>query len=341
MKEFKVNYSKPDIKAIENCIPNIYFTKQALAKMKLYIGECENEIGWLGTAYSDEKDIFISDMMLFDQEVSSVTTDIDDEALSKFGEQLLKEEDGVEKWNNIRVWGHSHVNMQTNPSSTDDEQMEEFENIGHDWFVRIIGNKKGDLRVDLYRYDIGVVYHKMPWEILRTKEEIEIIELIQSLEEELEKIDEELEGEISTSVKKDIKDMVREKSSKTVSKNKVKNIKSYIGKNNKNSKDDEDDEDDEYDYYYDYYKYQDYNYYNEYDDFSFDIIHEENIDAGLFEEWTANMVLGCDTLDEIRDTLYLLGFQNMYFYSDKDINDIVIQMQETIDEEKEEEKEVN
>jgi hypothetical protein len=316
MKDFQVSLTKPDVSVIENCIPNIYISKKALIKMGLYIDMCDNEVGWLGTAYRDKNNIYIDDMMLFDQEVSSVTTDIDDEALSAFGEELLQQENGVEIWNNIRVWGHSHVKMAVNPSSTDDKQMEEFENIGHDWFVRIIGNKNGSLRVDLYMYDIGVVYKKMPWKVLYTKEELEIIDLIEQLEAKLVAMDDEIEDSISDEVKEDIKKKVREKNS-VVTINKLANT-NYYNNNNKKNKSEA----------------KTLNYYNngvygytDSQDIYFDVIHQQNIDFGLYSNWVAEVLAECKSCDDAREALEQCGFEGMYdIYEDYHIEELMDDM---------------
>ena len=63
----------------------------------------------------EEKDTYlISDILVYPQEVtgSTVTTD-----QNEYEMWLMKQEDDV--FNNIRMQGHSHVNMSTSPSSVD------------------------------------------------------------------------------------------------------------------------------------------------------------------------------------------------------------------------------
>ena len=183
---FKQSLIKPTIQIIENFTPIVIFNPNALIKMKLFIDECSDEIGWLGTATRQHDLIYVHDVLLFPQEVHSTTTEITPEGLSEFGERLLQQANGMEVWNAIQVWGHSHVKMAVNPSGQDNDQMITFQKGGHDWFLRIIGNKDGDLRIDLYDYANAVIYSNLSWDIQITKEEKEIHQQIQLLNEQLE-----------------------------------------------------------------------------------------------------------------------------------------------------------
>lgn len=179
----------PDTKVqvIANKVPRIGIMSDALAKMFVYVDECSDEIGWLGTVKQiNEKYYIIEDVFLFDQNVHGTTTEITPEGLSEFAEELLKREDGLEIWNNLKMWGHSHVNMSVTPSGQDDKQMKEFGEIGHDWFIRLICNKKGDMKLDFFDYKHGIAFLDVPWEEVATEEENSIQEEIFRLQELLE-----------------------------------------------------------------------------------------------------------------------------------------------------------
>ena len=156
---------KTEIKTIFGT-PSILISPLALAKMINIINECDKEVGWLGEANRNEENniIIIHDVHLFHQEVHSTTCEITPEGLSQFGEELLKQQDGMEKWNNIKVWGHSHVNMGVFSSGQDDKQMEVFADH-NDWFIRIIANKKDEMKIDFYDYTKNIVYIDLDWEM--------------------------------------------------------------------------------------------------------------------------------------------------------------------------------
>lgn len=204
------------VKVLQRCLPDVIIHPDALTKMQLFVENCEDEIGWLGTATKSKNTITIHDVFLFDQEVHSTTTEITPEGLGEFAETLLQEPDGIEVWNNLKVWGHSHVNMSVFPSGQDDSQMETFADSGHDWFIRIIANKQGDLRVDLYSFELGIIYNDLPWKKDITEKEWEIEEQIKALHQLLEEIKTGRIKKFEDAIKKEMNKKVRKKSYTTV-----------------------------------------------------------------------------------------------------------------------------
>ena len=191
-------------------MPLVIISKEALIKMQLYVEGCSNEIGWLGTAIKNNDNIFfIDDVFLFEQDVHSTTTEITPEGLTAFAEELLQQPNGVEIWNNIKVWGHSHVNMSTFPSTQDDKQMETFSEGGHPWFLRIIANKKGDITIDLYDYEHGIIYSNLPWWEEVSDAEREIEKQITELKKQLANINLSIIETLKPSIADEIKQKVK------------------------------------------------------------------------------------------------------------------------------------
>jgi proteasome lid subunit RPN8/RPN11 len=142
------------IKLMRDASYNVYILPDARAKMEMYCELCEKEIGWLGfvkkfpgTGY------LITDVVLLKQEVHATTTEIDPQALLEFWGSTP-----VEQQVDIKLWGHSHVNMSPTPSGQDDSQMDYFKD-GNDWFIRLITNKKGDMNITIYDYANGIEIH--------------------------------------------------------------------------------------------------------------------------------------------------------------------------------------
>lgn len=211
MAEFKQRTIAETVKPLQVSMPKVIISAEALTKMQLYIEGCTKEVGWLGTAIKQGNNYFIMDTYLFEQEVHSTTTEITPEGLSNFGEEILKRNDGMEIWNNLKVWGHSHVNMGVTPSGQDDSQMNTFKDGGHDWFIRIIGNKSGDLKIDIYNYEMGVIYNDIKFFIGLTDEEIKIRDKIEKLEAELNETKKKRVEMFKENVTKEIKEKVKEK----------------------------------------------------------------------------------------------------------------------------------
>lgn len=211
---FTKNSTKPGVEVLEICVPKVIISSTALRKMSVYVNECSDEIGWLGTVTKDKGYYYISDVLLFDQEVHATTTEITPEGLSAFGEGLFNQENGIEIWNSIKVWGHSHVNMGVSASGQDDKQMETFADNGHDYFIRIIANKKGDMKLDLYDYVTGVIYTNLDWFVNPTAEELEFTKQIQKYQDEISKLEDklkEMEKEVIEELEKSISIEMKEK----------------------------------------------------------------------------------------------------------------------------------
>lgn len=199
------------LKVIRNCIPDVMINPIALAKMQLFVNTCDKEVGWLGTVIKNKNSYVIQDVYLFEQEVASTTTEITPEGLSKFAEHILTLENGVEIWNNIRLWGHSHVNMSVSPSGQDDDQMNSFSNIGNNWFIRIIANKNGDFKVDVYDYEHGIEFIDVPWERLISVEEEELLTQINDLYEQVNVIKSAYIDSYKELIEAEIKEKVKNK----------------------------------------------------------------------------------------------------------------------------------
>lgn len=211
---FKEAVGKASISILEKQAPHIIISKEALIKMSLYTKHCKEEIGWLGTAHKVNKNYYISDVFLFHQNVHSTTTEITPEGLTTFAEEILKKPEGLEIWNNTKMWGHSHVDMGVISSAQDDKQMETFADGGHNWFIRIIVNKKGDIRLDLYDYENGIIYNNLPWDAIMSEKEEQLYREIDLLEQEIEKINTSLFNNYDKEIAEEIELKVQKKTTK-------------------------------------------------------------------------------------------------------------------------------
>ena len=160
-KEFAENLTKIKLsdgkfsftKSFESVKRNatIYFKEIAWLKMQSLIREIDKEVGWHGLAYrgtDPEKDEYIiTDILVYPQEVTSATVTTDQE---KYQTWLMSHEDEV--FNNIRMQGHSHVNMGVTPSGVDNTLYEKIlEQLEDDMFyIFMIWNKRGEKTIKIY-----------------------------------------------------------------------------------------------------------------------------------------------------------------------------------------------
>ena len=145
----QINFSK-SFTAIERKA-TIYMTGIAWMKMQTLVREFDKEVAWHGVAFRGEdetKDEYtITDILVYPQEVTSTTVDMDVEAYQDWLNALT---DDV--FNNLRMQGHSHVNMSVGPSGTDENLYKQMlANLPEDsFYIFMIWNKKWDKTVKLY-----------------------------------------------------------------------------------------------------------------------------------------------------------------------------------------------
>ena len=129
----------------------IFFTVEAYAKMLSLIMSFDSEVGWYGTAHRhgelDDDVYIIDDILVFPQEVTGTTVDSDDERRVEWFESLP-----TETLLNIRCDFHSHVNMGTSPSGTDDKDVKAVvNNLDDDAFrIFMIWNKKLEFTCQIF-----------------------------------------------------------------------------------------------------------------------------------------------------------------------------------------------
>ena len=147
-------------------LPQVRIARKALDKMSAYVGLMNTEIGWMATVEQDAADVYtITDCYLLEQEVSPVTTEIGAQGIGQLVQELIEQDpvSGVEIANKLRCWGHSHVDMGTTPSDQDERQMKRLAEDVDDFMIRLIANKRGDIRIDVFDYERGLVFSDIGW----------------------------------------------------------------------------------------------------------------------------------------------------------------------------------
>lgn len=136
----------------------IYFTEMAWLKMTTLIREFSKEIGWHGVCYrlpDVDNEFLITDIIVPPQEVTGVTVTTDQESYQKW---LYSYEDDI--FNNIRMQGHSHVNMSTSPSGVDNELYDSIlsQLDGDSFYIFQIWNKSLQKTIMIYDMQNNVYY---------------------------------------------------------------------------------------------------------------------------------------------------------------------------------------
>ena len=130
---------------------DLNFTDIAWQKMQALVREFDKEVAWHGIAFRDEdpdKNAYtITDIIVYPQEVTGATVTTDQ---TKYQTWLMDHDDDV--FNNIRMQGHSHVNMSVSPSGVDTSLYERILNQLDDtmFYIFLIWNKRGEKTVKIY-----------------------------------------------------------------------------------------------------------------------------------------------------------------------------------------------
>lgn len=137
----------------------VWFSEPAWYKMQALIREFDSEVAWHGIAYrgdDPEKDEYrITDILVYPQEVTGATVTTDQD---KYQMWLMNHEDEV--FNNIRMQGHSHVNMGVTPSSVDtalyDRILDQLDDTM--FYIFLIYNKRGDKMFKIYDLQKNILF---------------------------------------------------------------------------------------------------------------------------------------------------------------------------------------
>lgn len=152
-------------------IPGIFFTEKAMLDQGAIVALCKDEVSWFGTVTEDaDGDLIIDEMFVPEQEVSGASADVDEDGMVKMAEEILKRDDGIDVFNKLRYFCHSHVTMGTGPSGTDEEQAADFAKQCDDFLIRGICNKHGRLELTLFLFKPGIKVEDAKWGILQKEE---------------------------------------------------------------------------------------------------------------------------------------------------------------------------
>lgn len=190
-------------------IPIIIFSQEAMMKQKAYVLNHNEEIGWLGFVKKNNNNYYVYDVALAPQETNYTTTEITETGLQEFMEELLEKD--PDKINEVRFWGHSHVEMATIPSQQDEDMFESFYKTC-EYFIRVIVNKKGDIDISLIDAKRNIRYDNIPWIEEIPQDEQKTKEEIYKLQCTIKNIQEEKYKKIEEDAKEDIKKYVKKKS---------------------------------------------------------------------------------------------------------------------------------
>ena len=157
--------------------PTIGITSDAYVKMYELVKQSSTEIQWHGLVKRAKNVYLIHDILVFPQTNSTTSTSSDQEAFTKWQTDLVMDMDfPIEE---LRMHGHSHVNMNVFSSSIDDGYQSELitKVDDGDFYIFLVLNKKMEMYALLYDFDQQILFEGKDIKIkIYDKEAIDIRE---------------------------------------------------------------------------------------------------------------------------------------------------------------------
>lgn len=138
----------------------LYFREKAWQKMTCLVDEIDKEVAWHGIAKRYDNDgenaaYIIEDILVYPQKVTGATVTTDQ---VEYQTWLMDRDD--DEFNNIRMQGHSHVNMSTSPSTVDLTLYDQIiSQLTDDMFyIFLIINKRNEKTIKIYDFRDNIAY---------------------------------------------------------------------------------------------------------------------------------------------------------------------------------------
>lgn len=149
MKRQKNDWRREELSSSPKTVfPAVYIAQEAKQRLDLYIQCAAGEISGLGTVERfGEKDFLVTAVHLIDQECTGASTELSQEDVSKFLLEAIRKGIAGET---IKLWWHSHSDMECFWSGTDDDTVS---GLGREWMLAVVGNKAGQYRARLDFFD--------------------------------------------------------------------------------------------------------------------------------------------------------------------------------------------
>lgn len=155
-------------------------------KLNAYVHAVKGEIAGMGKIeMREDGNFWVTEIAIYDQEVTGGTADLSSEALARFQTDLVKKGESPKNW---ILWWHSHSDFGAFFSKTDTDTIERSTEFNH--FISLVVNKRQqrEARLDIHRAD-GMplrIFMELDVEVQPEVNEriIEIDNLIKELEDQ-------------------------------------------------------------------------------------------------------------------------------------------------------------
>lgn len=134
--------------------PTVIITEEANAKMKALVASTNKEVAWHGLVTRPQPlEFHITDILVYPQKVTGTTVESDDDLYPEWLNNLTDEQ-----YNQLRMQGHSHVNMSVFSSGTDSDFYETLTKHMTDYYIFIILNKSNKIYMEVRDIKNNMLY---------------------------------------------------------------------------------------------------------------------------------------------------------------------------------------
>ena len=164
IEDFSIDDIKKEFSEIPEEVvkPTIYVTADAYMQMLELINQSPVECSWHGLVTRDEENntYTVYDILVFPQINSATSTTTDEKEFAEWQTQLIM--DPTFPIEDLRLHGHSHVNMNVFSSGVDDRYQKDLitKVEDGDYYIFFIMNKKMEICIFLYDFKQQIMFEK-------------------------------------------------------------------------------------------------------------------------------------------------------------------------------------
>lgn len=136
--------------------PKLIYSEKAFIKIMNYMKTDHaklKEFGFLGLTVKENNDYIVEDFIIPPQVTASTYWETDDEKYTEWLNEIP-----IKDRKKLRLHGHSHVNMATNPSGTDINMLQQLIDNVSDYYIQLIINHRLQNFVKVYDKEKNVTY---------------------------------------------------------------------------------------------------------------------------------------------------------------------------------------
>jgi uncharacterized protein YndB with AHSA1/START domain len=140
----------------------VTFNQKAYEKMQSLIHATKLEVAWHGIVEREDNKFTVTDILCYPQEGNSVHVESDDDEYPLW---LMERTD--DEINNMRMQGHSHVNMSVSPSGADTHNQTEIITQVKDYYIFMIMNKSNNIWINVVDLETNLIYEAAEIKVIR------------------------------------------------------------------------------------------------------------------------------------------------------------------------------